>query len=502
MRIKNYEQLTNHGNIKGRKVAAAIMEAALTAGNPYNNVLKLVSVRDNKLIFDCKEMEPVGDPRSGPEVFDLDKIERIFIFAVGKGILYIVKALEEVLGDKITGGLAVCKHGDELITERVEAIFANHPVPDQNGIEGCRRIMETIASLKLTENDLCITAMGNGCSALAVYPAQGISLEDVSAMNQLCLIDTGMTTDACSYLRNQIDRFRGGRSLRAMRPAKIVNLIGVAPGPRVLLIPDKGFKTPYESYLRQNQWLPNLPDCTTTKAAIEIAKRWRVFDKLPESIRQKLLSNDPENSDTLSWEEYESYNCRTFGLMPQEISAFGTAVSKAKELGFNTYVMTNKTQCEAAPAGQYLANVAAYNLASGGGLFKLPCALFQTGELIVTVNNEKGIGGTNQEFCAAAALNIDGNRRIVAAGIDTDGTDGPGGDFHPEAKVLGIKCLTGGIVDGYTAGEAREKGVELLTAVKTHGTSGPLWELGSGIAATQNIGVGDLQCVLILDEDG
>ena len=501
MRIRNYEELTNHGNIKGREAAAAIIEAGLSAGNPYNNMMKLVSVKDNKLIFDCKEMEPIGDPRSGPEVFDLDKIDRIFVFAVGKGILYMVKALEDALGDRITGGLAVCKHGDDFITTRVEAVSANHPVPDQHGIDGCRRIMEMVPALKLTENDLCITAMGNGCSALAVYPAEGITVEDVSAMNQLCLIDTGMTTTACSFLRNQIDRFRGGRSIRAMRPARIVNLIGVAPGPGIVLNPEKGHKTPYEDFLRNNLWLPNLPDRTTTREAIETAKRWRVFDKLPASIREKLLSNDP-GSDTLTWEEYESYNCRTFGVMPQNISVFGAAVDKAKELGFNTYVMTNKTQCEAAPAGQYLANVAVYHSTVGEGLFKIPCAIFQTGELIATINNEKGIGGTNQEFCAAAAINIDGNKRVVVTGVDTDGTDGPGGDFHPEARARGIRCLTGGIVDGYTAGEARAKGVDLFTAIKTHGTSGPLWELGSGVAAVQNISVSDIQCALIMDEDG
>ncbi len=502
MRIRNYEELINHGNIKGRQAAAAIMEAGLSAGNPYYNMTKLVSIKDNKLIFDCKDMEPIGDPRSGPEVFDLDKIDRIFIFAVGKGILYMVKALEDIIGDRITGGLAICKHGDELITTRVEAVSANHPVPDQHGIDGCRRIMEMIPALKLTENDLCITAMGNGCSALAVYPAEGISVEDVSAMNQLCLIDTGMTTNDCSYLRNQIDRFRGGRSIRAMRPARIVNLIGVNPGPKIIQHPEKGYKTVYEDYLRSNQWLPNLPDCTYTRKAIEIAKRWRIFDKLPKSVQDKLLSNDPDKSDTLSWEEYESYNCRTFGVMPREMSAFGTAVRKAEELGFKTYIMTNKTQCEAAPTGAYLANVAVYHSTLGKDLYQAPCAIFQSGELIVTVNNEKGIGGTNQEFCAAAAINIDGNKRLVIAGIDTDGTDGPGGDFHPEAKARGIRCLTGGIVDGYTAGEAREKGVDLFTAIKTHGTSGPLWELGSGIAAVQNIGVGDMQCVLIMDEDG
>jgi len=499
MRIKNYQDLTNHGNIKGRKIVADIIGAGLDAANPYNNTLKLMSVRDNKLIFDCKEMESPDDPRGGPAVFDLDKIDRIFCFAVGKGILYMVKAVEDVLGERLTGGLAVCKHGDEFITNKVIAISGRHPVPDQAGVDGCRKMMEMIASLGLTENDLCITAMGNGCSALACLPADGISVEDVEYMNQLCLIDNGMPTGDCSYLRNQIDLFRGGRVLRAMRPARIVNLIGVGPGG--LERNTRKYSSHYEEWQRANLWLPNMADCTTTAETIAIAKKWRVFEKLPKSIQDKLLANDP-GSDTLGYEEHESYNMRIFGVMPRGMNPFQAAHAKAKELGLNTYILTQGTSCEAAPAGQLVARIALTQSRLEDSPFKKPCALLSSGELIVTVNNEKGIGGTNQEFCAAAATALDGNKRIVIGAVDTDGTDGPGGNFHPDAWAKGIHCLTGGIVDGYTAGEARKKGVDLFTAVKTHGTSTALWELDSGIAAIQDISMGDLHCVLIMDEDG
>ena len=505
MRIKNYEDLTSHGNIKGRKIVADIIGAGLDAGNPYNNTRKLMSVKDNKLIFDHRDMEPDEDPRSGPAIYDLAEIDRIFCFAVGKGILYMVKAVEDVLGDRLTGGLAVCKHGDDIITSKVIAISGSHPVPDQAGVEGNRKMMEMIASLKLTERDLCITAMGNGCSSLACLPADGITVEDVAYMNQLCLIDNGMPTGDCSYLRNQIDLFRGGRILRAMRPARIVNLVGVGPGGARSdfgATPDKrGKVSAYELWQRDNLWLPNMADKTTTAETIEIAKRWRVFDKLPKSIQDKLLSNDP-GSDTLGYEEHESYDMRIFGVMPQSMSAFQTAIAKAKELGLNTYILTQGTQCEAAPTGQFVARIALYQSRSPESFFKKPCAIFISGELIVTVNNEKGIGGTNQEFCTAAAINLDGNKRIVIGAVDTDGTDGPGGNFHPDAWAKGIRCLTGGLVDGYTAAEAREKGVDLFTAVKTHGTSTALWELKSGIAAVQDISVGDLHCILIMDEDG
>ena len=496
MRIKNYDVLTSHGNTIGRKIVADIIEAGLSGGNPYSNTLKLVSIKDNQLIFDRKDMEPVGDPRSGPAVYALDKVDRIFVFALGKGILYIVKALEDVLGDHLTGGFALGKHGDLTITSKVEVAFGSHPVPDIHGIKACQRMLDIASELRLTENDLVITAMGNGSSALACLPAEGITIDDIRAMNQLCLIDTGMPTSDVSYIRNQTDRFRGGRVLRAFRPAKIVNLFGIGP-PGTL---NPMFTTPYESFTKTNFWLPNAPDATTSTEAIAIADKWNVFERLPKSIREHLLANKDRN-DTLGWEEYETFNCRIFGVMPRTMSAFAAARAKAEEMGLKTYHLNSTTNSEAAPTGTYVAGLASHSV-NNGTPFMPPCVLFEGGELIVTVNEETGIGGTNQEFCTAAALVLDGNKRIVIGAVDTDGTDGPGGDFHHEATALGINCLTGGIVDGYTASEAREKGVNLFRAMKTHDTSNALWQVGSGVAAVQNISVGDLHCILLMGEDG
>ena len=497
MRIRNYETLTNHGNIKGRRMLADIMEAGLSAGNPYNNTLKLMSIKGNKLIFDNSKMEAPGDPRRGPAVYDLDKIERIFVFAVGKGILYMVKAVEEVLGDRLTGGYAIGKHGDEIITgDKIKVTLGGHPVPDEHGVRGCEEMLEMIASLSLTENDLALTVMGNGCSSLANLPDKSISVQDIKDYTQLCLIDSGISTNEFSYLRNQVDRFRGGRILQAIRPAQIVNLMGIGP---VMAGSIGKFPTDYECFTKGNYWLPNMADCTTTAEAIEIAKKWRVWDRLPQSIRDKLLSNPPQSA-TLGWEEYEGYNARLFCVMPSSMSALGAAMDKAKEFGFETRILTRATLCEAAPVGRYVAQVAK-NCAREGEPFKPPIALFGTGELIVTVGGESGIGGTNQEYCVSAAIVLAGDKQVVMSAIDTDGTDGPGGNFDQEAWDQGIRCLTGGIVDGYTAAEAKEKGVDLFGAMKTHGTSKALWDVGSGIAAVQNISVADLHCTLILAKE-
>ena len=116
--------------------------------------------------------------------------------------------------------------------------------------------------------------------------------------------------------------------------------------------------------------------------------------------------------------------------------------------------------------------------------------------MIVTVGKEKGIGGRNQEFALSAALRIAGSKNIVIASVDTDGTDGPGIQFTKGPKDM-PSCFAGGIVDGETAEEAKEAGVNIVEELKKHNTSPALWKLKSGIIAIPDISLGDLTVALV-----
>ena len=81
-----------------------------------------------------------------------------------------------------------------------------------------------------------------------------------------------------------------------------------------------------------------------------------------------------------------------------------------------------------------------------GEPFKAPIVLMSSGENVVTVGGETGIGGRNQEYATAAALRIAGSEKIVIGAVDTDGTDGPGGFEYPGAP----DCHAAAVVDCYT----------------------------------------------------
>jgi glycerate 2-kinase len=117
------------------------------------------------------------------------------------------------------------------------------------------------------------------------------------------------------------------------------------------------------------------------------------------------------------------------------------------------------------------------------------------GEVVVTTGPEPGVGGRNQEVALAAAMEIAGSDKIVVCAVDSDGTDGPGGQFMGDDYP--IPNLAGGIVDGQTMAEAKAAGVNVHAELMKHNTTPALWAVNSGILATHNISLNDLCITLV-----
>jgi len=492
-RILNMETLTSHGNVEGRKLVCDILEAGLQAGDPYNTTRQMLKLEGSRLTVGDPAFEPLYTPHPGSDSYDLKTdIDRVFVFAAGKGMLRVVKALEDVLGDYITGGIALVKYGDKEELSRVEVLYGAHPVPDANCVEGCRKISEMIQSLHLTPRDLVFTAIGNGVGSLLTYPAEGIPLKAVSDMVQLLQIEKGAPTAELSIVRNQVDRLKGGRITRLLHPAKMVHLLAV----------DCNYGNTgavgYPGLMDLNVWLHTLPDCGSKEFAAYILDKWDAWDRVDESIRTHLQKAE-EEQEVMRSDEFEKMDCKIYGVMPDKMGPLPKAMKRAEELGYSAHLINRGHALEASVMGQFfglLGNCAA----NEGQPFPAPCALFYTGEMLVTVGQEGGVGGRDQECALSAVQALAGNRRAVLGCVDTDGTDGPGGHFCDEATDMGITALSGGLVDGFTLQEAQEKDADLISALKTHGSSLPLWQLNCGIWATQNISVQDLVVLLVLPE--
>lgn len=479
MRILNPDLVASHGNRQGREALVKILEAGLQAADPYNNTRKLLRIENGKLIVGHRDFEPADTPRSGDEVYDLSTIGRIYVFGAGKGVQRVARAIEEVLGDCLTGGHVIAKHGDEVILERIGVTLGGHPVPDEGCVQGCQKILEMCRGLR--QEDLVFTIAANGISALLTLPVPGVSLEDVRKTTYMMQIERGAPTQDLNPIRNHLDMMKGGRISTYIQPATAIHIIAVDP-------------SSYDLLMHNNLWLHTLPDCTTFQDAVAMLKKWDAWDAVPAAVRAHLLKADPAQ-ETVKAAAFEKMNFRIFGVMPSRLGMLPTAQKKAAELGFTPHTLATFLQAEASQAGYVIASIAT-TIERDGVPFEPPCALFTSGELLVTVGGENGIGGRNQEFVLAAALKIAGSKNIVMGGVDTDGTDGPGGHFADDAN--GVHCLAGGIVDGETVAEARAAGIDLHEVLRKHHTSSALWRLKSGITVTQNISLGDLGVTLIM----
>jgi glycerate-2-kinase len=490
MRILNAGRLCSHGNVRGRTLVLDILEAGLTASDPYQNTRRMLRLEGGRLTVGHPDFEPSGDPRRGEATFDLAAIRRILVVGAAKGVQFAAKAIEDVLGDRLTGGHVIAKHGDPPILRRIGVTYGGHPVPDEGCVEGCRRILELCHDL--TPDDLVFTLVGNGISSLLTLPSPGLSLEDVRVVTRILQIERGLPTHELNPIRNHLDQLKGGNLTRRLQPAQAVHVLLYDPEGQ-LVDRERG----YVQLLQKNRFLHTLPDQGTFADARAILRRWQAWDAMPDSVRAHLERADP-SQETFRPEEFEQTRFRIFGVLPRRAGLLHGARLRAAALGIPAHTLATFLQVEAKPAAAVLMEIA-HTVAREGAPFAPPCALLTAGELLVTVGQERGMGGRNQEYALAAALRIVGSRQIVVGAIDSDGTDGPGGTLLADGAE--IRCLAGGVVDGWTVDRARAAGVNIHEALRTHDTSPALWRLDSGIHATPNISMTDLGVILILGRE-
>lgn len=485
MRILNGEDLLKCGYRHGRENAIKILEAGLEAADPYYNTKDLFRLDGDTLYIGSPEFEAKNDPDSGVEIIDLNKINKILVVGAAKGIQRIAKAIEDVLGERLTGGHVIGKYGDSTDLDKIGITLAAHPTPDENCVKGCREI-EKLAD-DITERDLVITIIGNGGSSLLTDPAEGIRVEEVKEFTYMMQIEKGVPTIELNVVRNHIDRLKGGRLSRLFQKAKLICLDCVDLNDFRL----RGIQEDWNILMKENRWLHNLPDETTFQDALDIIKKYGVEEKTPKSIMEHLKRARQED-ETVHLEEFLTFHARVFGLMPKSKDFLEVAKHKASELGYKAITLAHVEAVEAKQAARIFSSIIKHSLQEGEP-FEVPTALFIGEEMVVEVGDSKGVGGRNQEYALMMASLIDGVKGVTVGAVDTDGTDGPGG-----LKLQGApNCLAGGVVDGETMRLARERGVNVENALRTHATSEALWKLNCAVYATQNVSMGDLGVILL-----
>ena len=177
-----------------RHNARAIFLAGVKAADPRRTLSSFVSRRRNTLIV-------------GERKYPLARFQRILVCGTGKASAPMAANLEKILGSRITAGLVNVKYGHGQKLRHIRIQEAGHPIPDEKGLQGTRKIVELLQNL--TANDLVIFLISGGGSALLPSPLPGITLQEKQKVTDL-LLRSGATIQEINTIRKHLSLLKGG----------------------------------------------------------------------------------------------------------------------------------------------------------------------------------------------------------------------------------------------------------------------------------------------------
>jgi glycerate 2-kinase len=427
--------------------ALRIFQAALRAADPVQAVLRHLRREGETLI-------------AGGWRYDLSSTRNIYVIGAGKASAQMAVAVERLLGRRITAGLVNAPNAAKL--RRVEINECGHPIPERRGVAGARRIAQIANEAR--QDDLIVCLISGGASALLPLPAPPITLAEKQATTRL-LLHCGANIHEVNCVRKHISLIKGGQLARLACPATLVTLILSDVIGDDLDVIGSG---------------PTAPDPTTFKDARAIFEKYRIWNKLPRSVRERVSDTGametPKPGDKI-------FRKTQNVIVGSNALAVDAAAVEARRLGFNTLVLSTYLEGEAREVARVHSGVAREIRASGRPVGP-PACVITGGETTVTVRG-KGRGGRNQEFALAAALAIAGLPGTVILSAGTDGSDGP-------------TVAAGAIADGTTVARADALGRSAAADLANNDSYSFFAALGDLIkTGPSGTNVADVQLILV-----
>jgi hydroxypyruvate reductase len=402
-----------------KRMAKDVFLKALSAVDPSKILKDRIRIENDRLL--------IKTDGNSEKVFDLNGVDKIFLVGTGKASSSMAQAIEEIFEDRITRGVITTKYGHLLPLKKTEIIEAGHPLPDRKGYEGAKKIQRLLK--ESGPKDLVIFLLSGGGSALLPFPADPIELKEKQEVTQL-LLDCGADIKEINTIRKHISKMKGGWLAKWAYPSTVIGLILSDVVGDHLDVIGSG---------------PTVPDPSTFEEAWEILKKYDLLNEIAPSIRRHLqlgregkAEETPKPQETVFERVYNS-------LLGSNILALRAAKEEATALGFNTLILSSSIEGETREAARFHTAIAKEMISSGNPI-RRPACILSGGETTVTIKG-KGLGGRNQEFVLAAALEISGIEKVVLLSGGTDGTDGP-------------TDATGAVADHTTVQRAKSMGLD------------------------------------------
>jgi glycerate 2-kinase len=445
-------------NLKSKKIttmrghSAEIFYKALEAVEPGAAVKRYCRV-DGEHLF-------IGD-----RVYELGKYKNLFLIGAGKATAPMAAAMEDILGKRVTGGIIIVKYGHLADLARINLIEAGHPLPDENGQHGTEAILNLAKDAG--KDDLVICLISGGGSALMPLPFHGLTLKDKQETIKV-LLSCGANIHEINAIRKHTSMIKGGRLAQAAYPATLVSLILSDVVGDDLDVIASG---------------PTVPDFSTFSRCMEIFHRYNILKKIPKTILNHIqvgtsgkISETP-NTDDPAFEK--TYNL----IIGSNFESLLAARQEAESLGYQVLVLSSMIEGETRDIAHFHGAIAREIIKTGNPL-PPPACLLSGGETTVTLKG-KGLGGRNQEFALAAAIDIAGKNDVVVLSGGTDGNDGP-------------TDAAGAFSDTFTLARAGKIGIDPYNFLMNNDSYHFFQKLGDlFITGPTNTNVMDLRIVLV-----
>jgi len=437
---------------KLREDARKIFYTGLKAVDPARAVKRYVKREDNLL-------------KIGEITYSLDYFKRILVVGAGKAAFPMAKAVEEILGDRISEGIVIVKHGYGGNLTRIKVKEASHPIPDEAGVKATYRIISLLQSAG--EKDLVICLISGGGSALLLAPVEGISLKEKQKVTQV-LLNCGASIQEINTIRKHLSLVKGGKLAKLAYPAHLQSLIlSDVVGDRLDTIASG----------------PAVPDETTFEDCLRIIKKYEIQSHLPEAVIAHIKKGrEGKVEETPKPEEHIFTKVKNL-IVGSNILALKAAQQEAKKLGYNCLILSSSIQGEAREVAKVHAAICEEICLSGNPV-PPPACIISGGETTVVIRG-KGKGGRNQEFALAACMEIKGLQQVLILSAGSDGTDGP-------------TDAAGAFVDGSTWRRAKERGLNPEEFLDNNDSYHFFQKLGDlFITGPTNTNVMDLRILLV-----
>ena len=394
---------------KLREDAISLFYAGIKSASPYILIPNSLLLEENILT--------VSDINRTSKSFDLRNYNRIIVIGAGKASTSMAYEMEKILDDTIIEGLVVTKYKFKSQLKRIQVFESSHPLPDKNGVESSKKIVEICKNAKV--DDLIINLISGGASSLLPYPADNITLEDKIKITEL-LLRAGAAIQELNTVRKHISAIKGGHLAKYVYPATMINLI-------ISDVIGSGL---------------TVPDPTTFEDSWNVAIKYKLENKIPHSVKNYLRDGMEEKApETPKPGDPLFNNVHNFIIGNNEL-ALSAIKTAAEDKGYHAKIISSRLEGEATVAGKFIAQIAKENSLSE----EKPVCLIFGGETTVTVKGD-GKGGRNQELCLSTAIEIDGMENITFLSGGTDGIDG-------QTEAAGAIC------NGKTIERAKELGLD------------------------------------------